>query len=66
MTMLAARRSVLRYPKEGNVRDTLALGLVVFVSSAAAATAQTKFTMSGKCAKPDVQQAVPAGDAPNH
>jgi len=48
------------------MRDTLALSLVVFVSSAAAATAQTKFTMSGQCAKPDVQQAVPAADAPDH
>jgi hypothetical protein len=42
------------------------LSLLVAISMASAASAQTKFSMSGKCAKPDVQQAVPAGDAPDH
>jgi hypothetical protein len=42
------------------------LSLVVLVSAAASASAQTKFTMSGKCGKPDVQQSVPAADAPDH
>jgi hypothetical protein len=48
------------------VRQAFALSLLFLVSAAAAAPAQTKFTMSGKCAKPDVQQAVPAADAPDH
>jgi hypothetical protein len=42
------------------------LSLLVLAAAGATATAQTKFTMSGKCAKPDVQQAVPANDAPDH
>jgi hypothetical protein len=48
------------------LKHTLGLSLVVFVSAAASASAQTKFTMSGKCGKPDVQQSVPAADAPGH
>jgi hypothetical protein len=41
------------------------LGLVALVA-AAQASAQTKLAMSGKCGKPEVQQAVPAGDAADH
>jgi hypothetical protein len=48
------------------VKHTLGLSLVVLVSAAASASAQTKFTMSGKCGKPDVQQSAPAADAPDH
>ena len=29
-------------------------------------SAKTKSSRSGKCAKPDVQQNIPAGDAPSH
>jgi len=47
------------------MRDSLALSVLV-LAVAGAANAQTKFTMSGKCGKPDVQQAVPAADAPGH
>lgn len=47
------------------MRQLLALSLVV-VAAAAPATAQTKLSLSGKCGKPDVQQAVPAADAPDH
>jgi len=32
----------------------------------AMASAQTKNSISGKCAKPDVQQSVPVGDQPGH
>jgi hypothetical protein len=48
------------------VRHSFAVGLVAVVALSAPAAAQTKFTMSGKCAKPDVQQAVPSGEAPDH
>ena len=48
------------------MRHAFAMSVLLLVSAAAAAPAQTKFTMSGKCAKPDVQQAVPAGDAQDH
>ena len=48
------------------MRHSFALGLVAVVALSAPAAAQTKFAMSGKCAKPDVQQAVPAADAPDH
>lgn len=48
------------------MRNVLTLSLVVLVSVAASASAQTTFAMSGKCGKPDVQQAVPAADAPDH
>ena len=48
------------------MRHTLGLSQVVLVSVAASASAQTPFTMSGKCAKPDVQQSVPVADAPDH
>jgi hypothetical protein len=47
------------------VRKTITLSLIV-LASAASALAQTKITMSGKCGKPDVQQMVPAADAPDH
>lgn len=42
------------------------LSLLVLVSAAATVQAQTKFSMSGKCGKPDVQQAVPVPDDSNH
>ena len=48
------------------MKHTLTLSLAVFVSATASASAQTAFTMSGKCGKPDIQQSVPAGDAPDH
>ncbi len=48
------------------MRHAFAMSVLVLVSAAAAAPAQTKLTMSGKCAKPDVQQAVPAADAQDH
>jgi hypothetical protein len=48
------------------VKHKLGLSLVVLVSAAASASAQTKFTMSGKCGKPDLQQSAPAADAPDH
>jgi hypothetical protein len=51
--------------QEGLVRKTIATILIV-LASAASALAQTKITMSGKCGKPDVQQMVPAADAPDH
>jgi hypothetical protein len=54
------------FQKGEALRQAFTLSLLVLVSAAAAAQAQTKFTMSGKCLKPDVQQAVPAGDAPGH
>ena len=44
---------------------SLTMSLIV-LAAAASASAQTKFTMSGKCSKPDVQQVVPSGDAPDH
>ena len=48
------------------MRYSFVLSLAVLASAAAPAAAQTKFSMSGMCAKPDVQQAVPAGDAADH
>jgi hypothetical protein len=48
------------------MRHSFALSLLVLAAGGATATAQTKFTMSGKCGKPDVQQAVPAADAADH
>jgi hypothetical protein len=39
---------------------------MILACAAATASAQTKFTMSGKCAKPETQQAAPAGDVPDH
>jgi hypothetical protein len=48
------------------VTHSLAPSLLVLVCVAAPAAAQTKLSMSGKCGKPDVQQAVPAADAPDH
>jgi hypothetical protein len=41
-------------------------GCLLFVLAVAITPAQTKFTMSGKCGKPTVQQSVSAGDAPGH
>lgn len=48
------------------MKHSVRLSLIVFVAAAASASAQTtKFTMSGKCDKPE-QQAMPAQDAPGH
>jgi hypothetical protein len=41
-------------------------GCVLFGFVVAMASAQTKTSSSGKCAKPDVQQNIPAGDHPGH
>src|SRR5271166_4615494 len=41
-------------------------GCAVFAFVVAMASAQTKNSISGKCAKPDVQQNIPAGDQPGH
>ena len=38
----------------------------LFAMAAAAAPAQTKHSFSGKCAKPDVVQTIPAGDKDGH
>jgi len=38
----------------------------LFAFAVATVSAQTKNTISGSCAKPDVQQSVPAGDQPGH
>jgi hypothetical protein len=48
------------------MRDSFALTLLVLAVAAAPTAAQTKFSMSGKCGKPDVQHALPAPDAPDH
>jgi hypothetical protein len=48
------------------VKHEFALSLLLVVSAAATAPAQTKFSNSGKCGKPDVQQAAPAPDDPTH
>lgn len=48
------------------MKHKLGLSLIVVVSAAASVSAQTKFTMSGTCGKPDVQQSAPAADAPDH
>jgi hypothetical protein len=47
------------------VKHIVRLSVIVFVAAAASASAQTKFTMSGKCDKPE-QQVMPAPDAPGH
>ena len=39
---------------------------VLFALVVATASAQTKNSISGKCAKPDVTQSIPAGDQPGH
>jgi hypothetical protein len=39
---------------------------VLFALVVAMASAQTQNSISGKCAKPDVQQSVPVGDHPGH
>src|SRR5271169_3823773 len=39
---------------------------VLFALVVAVASAQTKNSISGKCAKPDVTQSIPAGDQPGH
>ena len=41
-------------------------GCALFAFIVAATPAQTKMSISGKCGKPDVQQNIPAGDAPSH
>ncbi|MGB7847788.1 MAG: hypothetical protein WBL63_19405 [Candidatus Acidiferrum sp.] len=41
-------------------------GFAVFALTAAMTPAQTKTTSSGKCAKPDVTQSIPAGDHEGH
>jgi hypothetical protein len=41
-------------------------GCALFAFAIATSSAQTKNTISGTCAKPDVQQVVPAGDKPGH
>jgi hypothetical protein len=41
-------------------------GCVVFAFAIAIAPAQTKFSNSGKCTKPDVMQSVSAGDKDGH
>jgi hypothetical protein len=41
-------------------------GCVLFALVVAMASAQTKNSISGKCAKPDVMQSIPAGDQPGH
>jgi hypothetical protein len=38
----------------------------LFAIAAAAASAQTKHSFSGKCSKPDVAQSIPAGDKDGH
>ena len=47
-------------------RSTLFLGLAAFVSFVPAVFAQTTVTVSGTCAKADVQQSLPAGDSDGH
>jgi hypothetical protein len=42
------------------------LGCTVFALAVATASAQTKNSISGTCAKADVEQSVPAGDSPTH
>jgi len=41
-------------------------GCALFALAAASASAQTKTTISGTCAKPDAVQTMPAGDEPSH
>ena len=41
-------------------------GCLLFALVAAMAPAQTKNSISGTCAKPDVSQSIPAGDQPGH
>jgi len=41
-------------------------GCALFAFAVATTSAQTKNSISGTCAKPDVQQSVPAGDQPGH
>lgn len=41
-------------------------GCAIFVLAVATTSAQTKTTFSGNCAKPDVQQSIPAGDQEGH
>ena len=47
------------------MRKTITMSVIV-LASAASALAQTKIEMSGKCGKADVEQMVPAADAPDH
>jgi hypothetical protein len=41
-------------------------GCAVLAFAVATTSAQTKNSISGSCAKPDVEQSVPAGDQPGH
>lgn len=41
-------------------------GCAVFALALASTSAQTKNSFSGKCAKPDVPQSIPAGDVDGH
>ena len=41
-------------------------GCAVFALAVVTTSAQTKNTFSGNCAKPDVQQSIPAGDQDGH
>jgi hypothetical protein len=41
-------------------------GCAVFAFAVQTASAQTKHSLSGTCAKPDIEQSVPAGDLPGH
>jgi hypothetical protein len=41
-------------------------GCALFAFAVATTSAQTKQSISGTCAKPDVQQSIPAGDQPGH
>jgi hypothetical protein len=41
-------------------------GCVIFSFAVQTASAQTKHSFSGTCAKPDNEQSVPAGDQPGH
>ena len=47
------------------MRKTVTMSVIV-LASAASALAQTTITMSGRCGKADVEQMVPAADAPDH
>lgn len=48
------------------MRYKLLCTCLVFAVAVAVASAQTKYTFSGKCAKPDNPQSIPAGDKDGH
>jgi hypothetical protein len=48
------------------MRYKIGCTFVLFAFAVALASAQTKYTFSGKCAKPDTAQSVPAGDKDGH